>query len=107
MIMSNTNNEAELKYYLKIIDFFQNQSNDSENVELWKDNSLIELMKVLKRTKNKLLVRNALLLLISLFENIPPDLFNNKGISANLLTKEEKASLKSILKNEFIEEFPN
>ena len=96
--MSNTNNEKELSYYLEIIEFFQTQTQDSESTELWKDKSIMELMKVLKRTNNKLLIRNALILLITLFEHLPPDLFNNKGI---------KESLKSILRTEFINEVPN
>ncbi len=103
MTMCTSDNESELKYYLEIIEFFQKHSPDAENIELWKDKSLMKLMKVLKRTKNKLLVRNALILMISLFEHLPPDLFNNKGISANLLNKEEKSFLKSILKTEFMD----
>jgi hypothetical protein len=107
MIMRTNNNDSELAYYLKIIEFFQNQTQDPESIELWKNKSLIELMKVLKRTKNKLLVRNALLIIISLFEHLPPDLFNNKGINANLLNKEEKATLKSILRNEIVDDLSN
>jgi len=105
--MSNTNNEKELNYYLEIIEFFQTQTQDSEFIELWKDKSLMELMKVLKRTKNKLLIRNSLILLITLFEHLPPDLFNNKGVNAKILNKEDKKSLKSILRTEFIDEITN
>jgi hypothetical protein len=107
MTMCTRNNESELNYYLEIIEFFQNHSEDDENTELWKDKSLMELMRVLKRTRNKLLVRNALILIISLFEHLPPDLFNNKGINAHLLNKEEKASLRSILKTALIDELLN
>ena len=107
MRMSNTNNEKELNCYLEIIEFFQHQSQDPESIELWKDKSIMELMKVLKRTNNKLLIRNALILMITLFEHLPPDLFNNKGINTKILNKEDKESLKSILRTEFINEVPN
>lgn len=103
MSMSNSNDDSELEYYVRIVDYFQNHKDlaDRETLELWKYKSLIELMKVLKRTHNKDFVRNALILIMSLTEHVPPDVFENLGINANSLKNDEKDSLVSILKAEF------
>jgi hypothetical protein len=105
--MSNANDELELKYYTKIINFFKSQPSSKESIEIWKSKSFIELMKVLERTKNKQLVKNAIILIISLFEQLPSDLYNNRGKNANLINKKDKKSYLSLLKSEFMDEIPN
>jgi len=105
--MSHANDEIELEYYTKIIDFFKTQPSNRESIEIWKSKSFIELMKMLERTKNKGLVQNAIILIISLFEQLPPDLYNNRGMNANFINKKDKKSYLSVLKSEFIDEIPN
>jgi len=105
--MSSTNDEFELEYYTKIINFFKNQPSNKESVEIWKTKSFIELMKVLERTQNKELVQNAIILIISLFEQLPPDLYNNRGKNVNFINKKDKKSYLSVLKAEFLDEIPN
>ena len=105
--MPQNSEDFELAYYIKIIDFFQSNNIDRDKIEIFKSKSLIELMKVLKRTKNKEFVTNAILLIISLFEHESPDLFNIRGIKAEILNEKDKESYLSILKAEFIDEIPN
>ncbi|MFX1504049.1 MAG: hypothetical protein ACFFDH_24020, partial [Promethearchaeota archaeon] len=62
----------------------------------------IELMKYLKRTQNRTLVTNALILIISLFEDIPPDTYNNRGVKVNRISEEDKRFLIEDLKQEFL-----
>ena len=100
MSTKNENNNIELSHYLDIIERFQKEQLKGEETEIWKSQLLIELMDILENTENVLLVRNSLILLISLFENIPPDLFNNRGIHANRL--EDREPLVSILEAEFL-----
>ena len=107
MNKSNNNDNYELDYYIGIIDFFQNQNTNRETTEIWKNKSLIELMKVLKRTRNKEFVKNAIILILSLFEEIPPDSYNNRGMKANSLSNSDKVSYVNLLKSEFINEVPN
>ena len=107
MIMANNNDNCELDYYLSIIEFFQNQDTNRETTEIWKNKSLIELMKVLKRTKNKGFVKNAIILILSLFDQMPPDTYNKRGITVNLLTNSDKLSYVNILKSEFASDIPN
>ncbi|NVM17135.1 MAG: hypothetical protein HWN80_05415 [Candidatus Lokiarchaeota archaeon] len=105
--MSNNNDNHELDYYLSIIDFFQNQSANEETTEIWKNKSFIQLMKVLKRTRDKEFVKNAIILILTLFDKIPPDIYNNRGIKANSLTNSDKLSYVNLLKSEFINDIPN
>lgn len=107
MNVSNNNDTYELDYYLSIIDFFQNQNADRETKEIWKNKSLIELMKVLKRTRKTEFVKNAIILILSLFDNIPPDSYNNRGIKVNSLTNGDKLSYVNLLKSEFSNDLPN
>ena len=107
MNISNNNDNYELDYYLSIIDFFQNQNTNKETTEIWKNKSFIELMKVLKRTRKKEFVKNSIILILSLFDQIPPDTYNNKGIKVDSLTNGDKLSYVNILKSEFINDIPN
>ncbi len=107
MNMSNSNDTYELDYYLSIIDFFQNQNTDRETTEIWKDKSLIELMRVLKRTRKTEFVKNAIILILSLSDQMPPDSYSNRGIQVNSLTNEDKLSYVNLLKSEFTNDLPN
>ncbi len=107
MNMSNDSENYELDYYLSIIDFFQNQNTNRETTEIWKNKSFIELMKVLKRTRKKEFVKNAIILILSLFDEMPPDAYNNRGIKVNSLSNGDKLSYVNILKSEFINDIPN
>jgi len=102
MKINNNCDEFELDYYLKIIDFFQNKKVNKEKTEIWKSLSLIELMNFLDRSKNKTLVANAIILILSLFEDIPPDTYNNRGVDINRISEKDRRSLISELKDEFL-----
>ena len=105
--MTVINDDLEMEYYTKIIDFYQNQNFDKETVEIWKSKSYIELMQVLKRTNNKNLVKNAIILILSLFEELPLDIYDSSGQSVRELKQEDKKSYISHLRSEFANEIPN
>ena len=107
MNTSNKCENSELDYYSDIIEFFQNPNANKETIELWKDKSFIELMKVLERTSRKEFVKNAILLILSLFDEHPPDIYTSRGTNVNSLDNGEKMSYMSVLKTEFIDELPN
>ena len=99
----NTNgDELELDFYLQIIDYFQKEKVDKEQTEIWKNKSIIKLMKYLKRTQNRTLVTNALILILSLFEDIPPDIYNNRGVNFKRISERDKRFLIEDLKEEFL-----
>ncbi|MHA1240740.1 MAG: hypothetical protein ACTSQU_08080 [Promethearchaeota archaeon] len=108
-LMNESNNcdTSEFDYYSNIIEFFQNQNANKETIEIWKNKSFIELMKVLERkTSRKEFVKNAILLILSLFEEHPPDIYTNRGTNVNSLDNGEKNSYLSLLKTEFADELP-
>jgi hypothetical protein len=107
MNISNNSDNFELDYYLNIIDFFQNQNKNRETAEIWKDKSFIELMKVLKRTRKKEFVKNSIILILSLIDQMPPDTYNKKGIKVNSLINGDRRSYINILQSEFIDDIPN
>jgi len=85
----------------------KNQNANKETIEIWKNKSFIELMKVLERkTSRKEFVKNAILLILSLFEEHPPDIYTNRGTNVNSLDNGEKNSYLSLLKTEFADELP-
>ena len=102
--MSRSNNgiDFEFDYYMKIIDYFKKEKPNRKNLEVWKDKSLIELMELLERTQNRTLVKNAIILLISLFGNIPPDIYNNRGHDIREISKKDKKILMDELRDEFL-----
>ena len=100
--MSNNNENYELDYYISIIEFFQNQDTNEETTEIWKNKSIIELMKFLEGSQNRTLVTNALILILSLFEDIPPDIYNNRGVNINRISQKDKRFLIEDLKEEFL-----
>ncbi len=107
MNKSNNCNNSEFDYYLSIIEFFQNQKVIKDTKEIWKSKSLIELMKVLERSSKKEFVKNAILVILSLFDENPPDIYNCRGTNVNSLDNGEKRSYLSILRTEFSDELPN
>ena len=100
--MKINSHSNELDLYLNIIDYSQKEQITKEEIEIWKDKSIIELMKYLKRTHNRNFVKNALILILSLFEDIPPDLYNNRGVKFNRIAEKDKDFLIEELKEEFL-----
>lgn len=102
MKINTDSDELELDLYLKIIDYFQKEKVTREEIEIWKNKSIIELMKFLERSQNRTLVTNALILILSLFEDIPPDIYNNRGVNINRISQKDKRFLIEDLKEEFL-----
>jgi len=108
MNKSDNCDTSEFDYYSDIIEFFQNPNINKETIEIWKNKSFIELMKVLERkTSSKEFVKNAILLILSLFEELPPDIYTSRGTNVNSLDNGEKSSYISVLKTEFIDNHTN
>ena len=99
----NTNCEDfELELYLKIVDYFQDDNISREKKEIWKNQSIIQLMNLLERPQNRAFVTNALILLLSISEDNPPDIYSNRGRNVNCISNKDKKSLILELENEFL-----
>ena len=95
--------ELEMICYDRILQVFNNQKEmGREELKLWKHKTIIKIMEIWNDTRNMNLVRNSLILMISLFGNIPPDIYNNRGININLLSEEDRNVLVDQLKGEFL-----
>jgi hypothetical protein len=98
--MTENNNMSESECYNRIIKFFHSDINDKEKVEKWKSQSYIKLMNSLESKEDKELAQNAIIMILSLFENIPPDIYNNRGFKLKNLDTEEREKIISKLKEE-------
>ncbi len=104
--MSDNNDLSEIDYYEKILQFFSMKNRDEVKTEKWKDESLIELMNLLKNkeksenfVKIKDLVQNAIILILSLLDDKPPDFYDTIGKDSKCILLNEKRKLKRKLFN--------
>lgn len=79
-----------------------------ENAVVWADLTYIELIKILKESEGNSdfsekfnLVRNLIILILSLIGDKPPDNFNKRGKDVKELSKEDFCEMKDLLLTEF------
>ena len=101
LAQKNDIDQKELDCYTKIIKLFLKKEKDPITIETWKDKAIVKIMNVLKDPKNKRWLQNALIILLSLFDDNPPDLYSNIGKKVEILSDEEKEQVISKLKEEF------
>ena len=95
--------EDEMKCYSRIINSFLNNKYDANKRELAKNQSILKLIKTSKCKNNKNFVKNALILVLSLYnEDEPADLYCSYGNDIDSCSELEKEVLKSQLKLELI-----
>ena len=103
MAEENDRNQEELDCYTKIVNLFLKIGRDPIASETWKDKSIVKIMNILKDPKNKNWAKNALIIVLSLFDDTPPDIYDNVGKNTITLSAKEKeliiAKLKEEIKN--------
>ncbi len=99
----------ELEAYDQILKFFNKKNRTDEETEIWEDQTYINLMGFLKKKKeienlynNYKLVENAIILILSLFHEVPPDKFNSMGKDAKDIDNSDRDDIISMLKKEFL-----
>ena len=106
--MSPDNNLDESDLFSKIINTFlesEDLEGEKPNVkEIGKHKSIIELMDGLKSSHNKELAKNALILLLNLYDDYPPDLFSTLGKDLEGLSDEDRDEAMDKPKNIFLDE---
>jgi len=103
MKSSDENSTDEGELYEKIINMFLKEGEKPNLKEIMKSKSIIELMEKLKDNKNKELARNALVVLLSLYDDFPPDLFHNLGTDIEKLSEEDRIEALKKLKETFLD----
>ena len=87
--------------YDKILDCYTKHKRNPIKREMCKNRSIYWLMHKLRQRNDRQIVQNALLIVLSLFEDNPPDLYSNIGQEAgNLANEKDKDALISELKKE-------
>lgn len=101
----NENLDDENRCYSRIIDCYMKHRDDTYRKQMCKNRSIVKLMNILKSRQDKSLVKNALLITLSLFgdELSPADYLTCLGRDLNSLEdKEERNLIISNLKKEFV-----
>ena len=94
----------EDELYDKILDLFSKEKKNPNLRVLLGARSIIELMKRMNNSKNKEVAKNAIIVLISLFDDYPPDIFDNIGADLESLSEEEREEAMEKLKEIFIKD---
>ena len=61
-------------------------------------------MNILKKPENENWLKNALIILLSLFDDNPADLYSNRGNNVKILSNKDKEQVVSKLREEFFSE---
>jgi hypothetical protein len=96
MSVSSTNYEEEL--YNEIV---QKYIQSEKQKELWKNRIYIRLMNDFEKINNPKVIKNAIILMLSLFENIPPDIYNTRGKKIEEISMEKKEVILKQLRKEY------
>jgi len=102
MFMDSKNDKID--FYSVILTFYQKSLRghiSRQNIEVWKNQMFIALMRHLKYTRKKKQIENALLLLLALFEDLPVDINHTRGKKSEQLSAVEQDQIASILKQEY------
>ncbi len=102
MNINNIGSGQELQCYTRIIDCFLENSSNIHQRELCKNNSIIKLINKSDCRNSDTFVKNALLLVLSLYDNKPADLYSSYGSDIEVCSDKDKESLLAVLKKEFI-----
>ena len=94
--------KTETEFYDKILTRFMELNSNGNRVELFKNQSIIELMTLMNSNNDKLFTKNALLLIMGLFDDNLNDMFYHSSESIHNATQGNKDVLLSILQDEFI-----
>lgn len=102
--MGTQDQDAELRYYTEIMDFFETTDSDPEKLEIWRSMQLIKLMDDLAHNrKSAEVVINSIIIINALLEDFPDDTIYSRGEeSFDKLSLSEKNQLKKELERELL-----
>jgi len=102
MKIHSNDDDFEINCYLEIVEYLKNNQINNNEREIWMNHSLIELMRFLDRTRNRELVSNAIILLLSLCEDKSLDIYSDHGVIVDQITDNDKTLLIEKLMDEFL-----
>ena len=103
MSIKNLIRPEDVACYDKILDCYIKHKRNPIEKQICKDRSIYWLMQKLRQRNDRQIVQNAILIVLSLFEDNPPDLYSNIGKEiTNISNEKDKDAVISELKKEFI-----
>ena len=103
MGIKNLIRPEDVACYDKILDCYLKHKRNPIKKEMCKNRSIYWLMEKLRKRNDREVVQNALLIVLSLFDDTPPDLYSNIGKEIKSLSDNgEKDKVISELKKELI-----
>ncbi|MFX1276211.1 MAG: hypothetical protein ACFFBP_04585 [Promethearchaeota archaeon] len=94
---------AESSCYSKIIDcYLENRNKENIDKELFKSRSIIKIIKQSQCRNDLNFIKNALILILSLYDDHPADVYSNFGNDIKQCNQLEKKIILSRLKKEII-----
>ena len=91
-------NEGE--FYDHLFHNFYSLRNESNQIEIWKNRQITELMKNLHNRDDSRFIQNALIVIMALFDEYLKDSFHLKSKNIKELNDGKKETVISILKDE-------
>ena len=98
MYCSEAKELLEEDHYFHILDFFESYKNDSELQEIWKDHFLVKLMRLPENMKFKKVVENSIIIILSLFNDMPADFYGSIGKEIYKIPLSERLQALSYIK---------
>lgn len=92
----------EVEFYSNIMEQALAVLDTNDEKFIWKCRKIIELMNFLRHSYKKIVVKNALILILTLFEHYGIDLISSKSEDLDAFSKQEKNILINMLKEEFL-----
>ena len=96
--------QDDFEFYAEKIEQFQNLKDhgSDEELEIWRCNLFMELMENLKIAGNQDLVKNTLVLILTLYHEDSINQYNSTGKVVADLDEAAKLQFEAIIKNEFL-----
>lgn len=88
--------------YAEILDYFQKDMKDEREREMWKNRVFIRLMNEFEKAGNSNIIKNALILILNLFDDLPPDIYNTRGRTLESINSDDRRKVIEKLKQEYL-----
>ena len=95
--------QDDFEYYAQLFEDFQNHKCNETQLEIWRCDKIIELMENLRFSVNREFVRDALVLILTLYYGYTRDYALIGAKDTKNLSRDERTDYLMILKTEFVQ----
>ncbi len=101
MILNAEETSPEIGCYLKILEGFSKNKHTAQDLPRLKSKAILKLIRSSECKNDKNFVKNALLIVLSLYDKKPMDIYNSRGKILKDCTQEQKQKILLKLQKEF------